>query len=121
MRKEKKFVGWLEGYETAEEVLNATVQAMMKPCGPRSPYQGRYCLTVKMPDGTTRTRQSTFSWSGAECELVEMMVLGSNGALWFDPSYCLGAAPQQCELSIVLEDVESLPSLPLASQHPTLA
>ena len=107
MRKEQRFVGWLEGYETAEEVLNDTILAMMKPCGPRSACLARYRVSVKMPDGTTRNRQSPFLCSGAECELVEMMVMGSNGALWYDVTYCLSKTPQKCELSIVLETVEA--------------
>jgi hypothetical protein len=107
MRKEQSFVGWLEGYETADEVLDATILAMMKPCGPRSTCPARYCVSVKMPDGTTRTRQSAFFCSGAECELVEMMVMGSNGALWYDAAYCLSKAPRRCEVSIVLETVET--------------
>lgn len=107
MRKEQKFVGWTEGHETADEVLNATILAMMKTLGPRSTCPARYCVTVKMLDGTTRTRQSAFLCSGAECELIEMMVMGSNGALWYDKAYCLSKTPRQCELSIVLETVET--------------
>jgi hypothetical protein len=59
-----------------------------------------------MPGGTTRATRGAFHCSGAECELVEMMVLGSNAALWYDPAYCLGRDPRRCELSIVIETAE---------------